>query len=331
MPSSYREINYSIRPAKAIERKMLCDAFRRVSHIAKLSSYRYIGFGSPFFNDFLLIHRALGLTKLIDIEKQEHDSPRFRFNRPFRCVKIKFGLSTKILPTLSWRDRTIAWLDYDGTLDNDVLDDVATFATRARSGSILVVSVNANDGGAEDLPAPERPARRFQLLRERLGGKVPRTVRLSDDKERDLVPTDLSGWGLAKLYARIITNQISDARADRNGTEPSDRRVGYRQLFHFHYKDGARMLTVGGILFDEKDRKAVDACRFEDIDYVVPDGGEPYVIDVPSITLKEARYIDRHLPKAGQPAVRGIGVPEGDVKKYAKLYRWYPAFAEAEL
>jgi hypothetical protein len=125
MPGSYRNINYSIRPAKAIERKMLCDTFRRVSRIDKLSSYRYIGFGSPFFSDFIVVHRGLGLTKMVDIEMQSHDSSRFRFNRPYHCVKIKFGLAGEILPTLSWRDRTIAWLDYDGTLSTSILEDVA--------------------------------------------------------------------------------------------------------------------------------------------------------------------------------------------------------------
>jgi hypothetical protein len=194
-----------------------------------------------------------------------------------------------------------------------------------------VLSVNANDLACDELAAPDRPARRFELLKQCFRDKVPKTIKLSDGSERDLVPTDLGGWGLARLYSRIIRNQIEDARNDRNGTSLPVRRLSYRQLFHFHYRDGAKMLTVGGIFYDDADSEAVNACRFEDIDYVVTESREPYTIDVPSLTLKEARHIDRHLPRRGKAKVRGIGVTAGDVEKYAKLYRWYPAFAETEM
>ena len=67
--SSYQKINYSIRPAKSAERKMLCELIQHLSVFHKLSDYQYIGFGSTYFTDFSLFHRNLGINKMISIEK----------------------------------------------------------------------------------------------------------------------------------------------------------------------------------------------------------------------------------------------------------------------
>ena len=109
----YERIDYNLRPAKSIERKMLCEAFRRLLSFSDLTEYRYVGFGSTFFSDFSLIHKSLGLTDLISIEKEEKDKRRFRFNRPYKCIKLCFGNANDVLPNLSWAKKIILWLDYD--------------------------------------------------------------------------------------------------------------------------------------------------------------------------------------------------------------------------
>jgi hypothetical protein len=144
MVGSYEKINYSLRPAKSIERKMLCDAFRRLSAFDKVENYQYIGFGSTYFSDFILFHRALGITKMISIEKDKENKERFMFNRPFRCVELEFGKSNEVLPKLNWDAKSILWLDYDDKLDNHVLSDVRFFCINASPGSVIVLSVNAH-------------------------------------------------------------------------------------------------------------------------------------------------------------------------------------------
>ena len=67
--SSYEQINYSLRPAKQIERKMLIEAFRNLTEFGDIGSYRYIGFGSIYFSDFNQVHKSLGITVCVkDIE-----------------------------------------------------------------------------------------------------------------------------------------------------------------------------------------------------------------------------------------------------------------------
>ena len=61
--SRSRAINYVMRPAKNIERKMMGEVLARLSAIAPLSKYRYVGLGSEFFKDFVLYHQMLGDRK----------------------------------------------------------------------------------------------------------------------------------------------------------------------------------------------------------------------------------------------------------------------------
>ncbi len=69
MSESYMQINYSLRPAKSVERKMLCEAIKRLAVFDKIESYKYVGFGSAYFSDFSLIHRSLGIEDMLSIEK----------------------------------------------------------------------------------------------------------------------------------------------------------------------------------------------------------------------------------------------------------------------
>ncbi|MDG6981830.1 MAG: hypothetical protein JRM74_00025 [Nitrososphaerota archaeon] len=308
-------INYRIRPAKSVERKMLCSALLRLRAIAKLESYRYIGFGSTFFTDFALFHRTLGIRDNISIERDVGNKKRFLFNRPYKCVEIEFGESKYVLPKISWNQRTIVWLDYDGTLDNDVLSDVSTICANALAGSVLIVTVNAEPGKMED----RAKSLEMRLTKEKLPpGVLDR-------------PQDLDGWGTAKAYRRIISNEMESTLAHRNGLLPIGSKLHYRQLFNFNYRDSSRMLTAGGIIYDEATSHHLDGCQFEMLDFVKP-GDVPYLIDAPVLTLKEMRHLDEQLPRAkGGRFVAINGIPRRDLLNYERLYRYFPSFVDAEL
>jgi hypothetical protein len=77
MPGSYREIDYRVRPGKQAERLMMVEAFRHLRFSA-VGSYQYVGLGSVYFSDFKLVHRALGTTRMISIEKSAHDKKGLR-------------------------------------------------------------------------------------------------------------------------------------------------------------------------------------------------------------------------------------------------------------
>jgi hypothetical protein len=322
---SYESINYSVRPAKSIERKMLVEAFRRCSAFASLSAYRYVGFGSAYFTDFSLVHRSLGIENLVSIEDAAQiKRPRFHFNRPYECVSVLFGRAGDVLPTLEWTERTITWLDYDRGLDTEKMSDIDTVCAAAPSGSVLAISVNVDtrelDAEGEGVQAP-MAERRLSRLRENVG---------SDAVPLDVTAAQLRQWGLSDVSRRIISDTITKSLTVRNGGRRAGTRFRYEQLFHFRYSDNARMLTVGGVILEEGEAPRFASADFEALDFVRR-GTEAYEIDVPKLTFREIRHLDQQLPCASGTEASSPGVPAKDVENYSKLYRYFPVFAESEV
>jgi len=319
MAGSYKSINFQIRPAKNIERKMLAEAFRRLMVFGPLSSYRYVGLGSTFFSDFSLFHKVLGTSRMISIEVTEDQKGRFRFNRPYLCVQVKFGHSNDVLPTLPWKEKTILWLDYDGLLNERVFTDIRLFCTRAVPGSMIIITVNARPARYD----PERnDPNRVDLLRRHVGpDRVP----------PDIQHADLSDWGTATVYHRIINNEILERIADRNGALVGGQKLLYRQLFNFHYSDSSMMLTVGGLVYRRADQTLVDSSGLERsrLDFIRT-GVQPFLIDPPNLTLRELHHLDGQFPLSIKSR-RTRTIPATERDKYSRLYRYFPKFAEAEV
>ena len=327
-PPSYQKINYALRPAKAIERRMLCDVFSRLYPFQSVHSFGYVGFGSVYFSDFYLLHRFLGITKLVSIERDVDNAQRFRNNIPFGCIELRFCHSSVALPELDWTQRQIVWLDYDNGLELDVLADIATVVSKAVSGSFMVVSVNAhpvNEPAMEQRNAIERrnelpfslPDYRLEQLKNALAEKVPRTVE----------GRQLNGEGLANVLRQIILNEIESALAIRNAILPAEEKYSFRQIVHFHYRDGARMLTVGGILYQLKDLDTLNSCCFDELPFVRQEDSA-FGIVVPCLTPNELRYLNATLPVAGGAELEARGIPISDIEHYKNLYRYFPAFTE---
>ena len=314
MAGSYEDINYSLRPAKQIERKMICEAISRLGEFGTIETYRYVGFGSIYFSDFSLFHKKLHLSNMVSIEKDEHKRARFEFNKPYDCIDMKFGHSTKILPTMSWEQRSILWLDYDGKLDGDSLADIGSFCANAVSGSMLIVTVNAHFSATDK--------NRLGELREEIGAEMVPI---------DLGESDLAGWNASKAMRRIITNVIQKGLNQRNGVRKVGSRLLWKPILSFEYQDGAKMTTIGGVLIDEGNEPHFMRCNFQALEFVRSNSEESYRIDIPALTYRELRYLDQHLPAGDLALVESLGIPPRDVNQYARIYRYFPNFAEAEL
>lgn len=314
MAGSYKRINYRLRPAKNIERKMIVDALRRLRTFAPLTGYRYVGLGSTYFSDFALFHKALDIQEMTSIEQDEKSAKRFEFNAPFGCVTMAFGRSTDVLPTLPWDKETIVWLDYDGSLDGTMLADIRFVVAEALPGSVITISVNVHPVALDAQPG------RFEKLR---GDVEPENVpaHVSND-------TDLAGWKLAQVCRQIVDNTIAATLRDRNAGVGADEQMKYLQLFNFHYQDDAKMLTVGGLLYRADQEDKVRECAFGDFAWV-KNGADPHLIEVPNLTFREMRHLNEQLPRGDE--LGAPGVPDKDVERYEKVYRYFPAFVDAEV
>jgi hypothetical protein len=313
MSASYRKINYVLRPAKSVERKMLCEAFRCLSSFKSIEEYQYIGFGSTYFSDFYLFHKNLNLSVMYSIERDTSSKERFEFNRPFKCVKIYFGESNDILPTLDWiKIPSIVWLDYDGKLNEEVISDINTVFSSAISGSLILISVNAK---------PSSPGDRLKELIRNVGeNRIP-----LDTEEKHL-----SKWGTALILREIINNEIEETLVKRNGGIDQSEKIIYNQLFNFHYKDDAEMLTLGGVIHKDIHEYKFLNCTFSQLGFVRR-SHDPYLITVPNLTYRELRFLDTHLPIEDSSSLKLPGVPSSDIDAYSRIYRYFPLFAEAEL
>jgi len=327
---SYDKIDYRLRPAKCIERKMLCTAFRKLRPFGDVSKYRYIGFGSAYFSDFIFFHKSLFIQDMISIEKFREDKDRFEFNKPFSCITIEYGDSTNVLPKLEWDKRTILWLDYDFSLNSSILGDIRHAFSSVVNGSVVIITVDGNirdDGGfGEKIEENElngnqvkKKELKLKYLIKNVGKKkVPINVK---DKQ-------LNGWNISKIYRKIIENEINDTLFSRNGGRSIGNKLLYKQLFNFYYNDGTKMLTVGGILFDEGSQDKFADCHFEEL-YFFRKDIDPFVIKVPKLTLREIKTLEKFLPTKFNDAP--LFLTEDQKEQYKSIYPYFPNFVEADL
>ena len=57
---SFEKFNYLLRPSKQVERKLLIEAFHCMRADGyDVAKYTYLGFGSVFYADCLLLHKYL--------------------------------------------------------------------------------------------------------------------------------------------------------------------------------------------------------------------------------------------------------------------------------
>ena len=321
-------VQYSLRPAKNIERKMMGEAFARLAPLCPLSKYRYIGFGSEFFNDFALYHETLGIRDMLSIEHDVDRVPRCEFNRPYNCIKVEPGSASEILPKLKWEPRSIVWLDYVDKLERFVMEDISLVVAAASSGSLLVWTVNAHPWGdgpnGEDegrISASELPKHRARKLRESLSPTL-----VPDEWVKD----SLAKWGLATVYHKLIRAEINRVLSDRNASLKPEARLAFHQCFHFRYADGQRMLTVGGVLLNPADAATLGADPFGGLPFI-RNAEDAVEIKPPVLTGREVRHLSRLFPHDNTTTEFESWLTKEEIEDFRQVYRYYPVYAESEL
>lgn len=288
---------------------MILEVLGHLSAFQPVADYRYVGFGSPFFVDFHLIHRRLAIKSMISIEKEEDLEARFTFNVPFECVELKWGTAGDVLPSLVWDEASITWLDYDYRLKQSVLADMSIVADRAKHGDCLLVTVDADPPESDE--EVEEIEKGLGSTGEPLGS-----------------PESLAGWVLAEYFYDLMHSLAVRAVRER-GTN-----LEWIQLFRFHYRDSALMFTYGGVFVDPKRREEFNTAGFNAMEFVREEGEEPFLISMPRLTLKETAAIDKFMPGDLPKAIKtleDLKVDKEHVERYARIYRHAPTFVESQV
>lgn len=308
---SFEKIDYRLRPAKVVERKLLTEALRHLSAFAPLKDYTYVGFGSVYFADFILFHRALGLVDLHSIERGVRHKDRFLYNKPYGYVEMHWGTASKRLPEIDWSKRAIVWLDYDKPLSTEYLSDIAKVVTNAQSGSVVLTTVDVDPKRLTDLW--------LDGLRDDLSeGSIPST----------LTADALKGPKGPRLVWDVVDHEIREAtRVRAKTTGPPD--LEYRQVFNFVYNDGSKMTTIGGILLDGTDVPRYLSSGIAELPFARA-GSSPLLLQVPKLTYKEMRALDRTVPRTAGSEPPPPGLPADTPDQYLSIYRYFPHFVEAD-
>lgn len=324
MAGSFERIDYRLRPAKHVERLMLCDAFRRLK-FAPIEDYQYVGMGSVYFSDFALLHKDLGIREMYSIEAVNAETVQERFaeNRPFSNIKMLWGKCSAVLPGVDLSRPTVLWLDYDGRLDRSVLNDLSDVVGRISEGCVCAISVQCvpddgeSDGGFDFRKEDANPLLTYAA--HKLG------IDRIDPKWRE---SDLAGWGTAKLFWEVVRNEVNAVLSGRNGSK-TEGKMECEQIVHFHYADGAYMLTVGWVFFHSENRRVFDSCAFNGLGFY-RSMGDAFSIKMPLLTLRELRHLERQMPDGiTNPDLRSI--PDKHARRFISLYRYFPNFSATSL
>lgn len=314
MKNSGWKINYALRPAKGVERKLICEILRKVNNSFLMSDYRYIGFGSCYFSDFILFHNELNIKKLISLERYDDKKDRFEFNKPYGYVNMKYGESSYVLDRqIEWDSETkdIIWLDYDSALDSAMINDIELCVNKIVSGSIVILSFNST------IQANEKGERKPAIYERFDVNKLPVTF-----GEKDLDPVVCYVF-----FHKLLKICIEKALFEKNSryVEKCDQ-YSYNQIIFFKYKDGAPMLTLGYVFYKNSDNDKINNCKFNYVEGYTND--EPYSIDIPNLTAKEIQEINKHIPDTERVQTELPFLTEAEIEKYIKIYRLFPHYRE---
>jgi hypothetical protein len=327
---SYEKFNYAIRPSKQVERKLLIEALHYIGHNLDYSikDYRYLGFGSVYFTDFILLHKYLYLKDMLCIEGS--DVPRrMAFNKPYKFIKVKMGRLSDVLPGLKFTRPHIVWLDYDYGLDygpsqesSSILDDVQAVVGKLKAGSIFIVTAESEPKLSDRienarLSEDDRENQLVDLLKKTCGD-------ISDSK---ICRALITKKGLPPFIAKTLRNQIKDAALRVN-----PKGLRFYQLFNFLYADGAQMVTVGGIIDDAMQETALIKSGIYNMDFIQPDES-PIRISVPPLTIREKEAIDAQIDKktTAKSLRLKAEIKQELLENYLKYYKHYPTYHEAVL
>ncbi|MNJ27775.1 hypothetical protein D3C77_222900 [compost metagenome] len=318
--ASFEAINYSLRPNKCVERKIIFETLVGLSSSFDFSKYQYLGMGSMWFVDFILAHKSLGIEELVSFELEEY-SPRAMFNRPYKNIRVFPGLAAEGIEVTDWAKPSIVWLDYDCGPENPaVFEDSATVASKISPASILMVTVNAHMGRIPDKDAEGKPLEsRHKGLEQILGDAAP--------SAEEFKHINLKNYH--NVLATCLTRHIERAhrRSGRGGK--------FVSFLNYYYKDNAPMITVGGMFVDEESEVKLNENRcFVNSEYIGP---ALYPIQVPPLTHRERISLDALLPsseKLNEAEVLqklGFKLEQSQLDDYAKFYKLYPSYGEVVL
>jgi Putative O-methyltransferase len=305
-------IAYDLRPAKQTERRILLDFLKCANECGiTISDSRYIGMGGTTFYDFHLMHRFLGLNRMVSLERNPRTHSRAEFNCPFDFIAVENETAASFMAADKDKTKTIYWFDYDDGLGPDIIADITTLGTRVTLGGFAFVTVYGNPPGILEKESNELRLEYFQqnLSAFSLG----------------LTVADMETASFPKTIHRMLVAAFKNAFAGRTDGE-------FQILFQIRYKDSAPMITVGGCFCKRDHAKGLSKRVKSDLPFLLT--GSPYRIRNLNLTERERVVFDmavtrRRSNSQQANSLKKLGFRKRDLDAYRDLIRFMPRYHES--
>jgi hypothetical protein len=306
-------ISYDLRPAKQSERRILIELLK-VAEVSEypINEYRYVGMGTNRFYDFLLIHKYIGIKKMISLEHDTRMFKRAKFNCPYSFIDVLEVNSSKFIFEDSSKEQTIYWFDYDGGIGIPIINDINSLAPKIKLGEYFFITTF---GGAPGLIESRSEEARLIWLQENLGD-LANSVNLDD------VQTSTFTAAVHKVLINALKNAFSPRRDGR-----------FFPFFQIEYVDSLPMITVGGAFLSD-----VQIVNFKKkikslIPFLSESMPKPYKIRSLHLTERERALFDRATTHARKRThernqLEKIGFLDTDISAYRELLRYIPRYVE---
>jgi hypothetical protein len=330
--SSGEQINYTLRPKKQIERKILINSLKEIFSELSLSKeihkYRYVGMGSIYYYDFILFYRYLHIQKMTSLDKH-WTKKRFEFNRPYDFIEFKSQYASEFVNSYNFKEPLIAWFDYDYMLyqrrpnstivDTGILQDMQLLQNKLKKNDVFIVTVNVRYPGNHNKKGKEELEWIYNEYRQFL----PKEIKSFND---------ISEQNYGQVIQQVIINCLNENQKFK--------KIKVKKILSFLYSDGVPMYTFGGIAYENEDE--INALR---VPYVNTSNDYITVIEVPNLTVKEKIYLDSKIVEL-QKQVSTLTAKDDKNKKlanaefefnfqdldnYIKYHKYYPQYFESLL
>lgn len=334
-------IPYHLRPHKSVDRRLFLDLLTRFERWMPLADYVYVSMGAYPLEDHKLIHRHLGVTRLIAFDLEEGIVARQKFNKPIEachCLHMKSGelISNldSILTDCSFSEPKglIVWLDYTkpGQLGHQIRE-FETLLDKLRDGDIVRVTVNAQPNdlldpqapGASPLLVTVKQDKQFKNLKSRIGEFLPSETSPVDMTQEGLPLAISKSFGAAALKALPVTGENI-----------------FCPLSIIRYADGEQMLSITGAVIARSSKEAlVEKLDMKSWPFASTDWSNVHRLLVPALTIRERLFLERGvMSKSTADLVSELGFEAASdilmdefLESYKSYYRFYPTLLSAEI
>lgn len=331
-------IPYHLRSHKAVDRRLFVDLLTRIERWNSLKDAVYVSMGAYPLEDHRLVHRQLGITKLISFDYDEAIVARQNFNKPVETCKCTYNTSgdvtsglDRIIDECGYGDarHVIVWLDYTKPREIGIqIREFQSLLEKLAEGDVIRVTVNADPKQKEEkeeIPVlvTKTMERHYDFLKGAIGEFLPSSSS-AKDMTRDGFPVLLS-----QAFAAAALETFPASGAEK-----------FMPLSIVRYADTTQMLSISGMVVRKRLESRVWArLGLGEWPFASSDWRDVKDLVVPSLTLRERLYLERGvLDKSDDELVAALGFEKAGsidvkafLKSYKEYYRFYPTLLPADL